>query len=271
MADWADNTDVDKVREVWDGFAREYGTDSRASTPDAYMVELEIRTLLRYFRNGEKVLDIGCGNGYTDIKLLQRRNLYLTGIDISPELINLAKQLASKHADRIRNSPEYIVDNVLDSTFEQRFKQASFDSILTKRAIINILTWEEQRAVIARIARLIRPGGRYIMIEATVQGHERIGNLREKFGMTKTPIRWHNRYLDENELIPYLNEQFGTVYLNDFSSTYYVGSRLIQPLLLKPFRKEPRYDFFLNNIFSRLPSIGDFGLQKLIICRKKGS
>ena len=80
-------TNVDKVRLVWDEFAQKYGLDRRASTPDAYLVDLEIRTLAKYIANGETILDVGCGNGYTALKMAQKKAVDITGIDISAEMV----------------------------------------------------------------------------------------------------------------------------------------------------------------------------------------
>lgn len=263
-----EKTNVNKVAEVWDGFARKYGTDRRASTPDAFLVDLELRILKKYIKDGTKFLDIGCGNGYTSIELAKKHRIEVTGIDISHELINYANQILAHQKGMLKGSAVFKVANVLDPNLKDDLGEESFDMILTKRVIINILTWNEQKETIQKIVELLKPGGIYLMIEATIQGHEKIGELRKKFNLSKTPIRWHNFYLDEEKLIPFLQKQFKKVDYRDFSSTYYIGSRLIQPLLLKPFGKEPNYDFFLNWLFSKLPSIGSYGMQKLFVCKK---
>ena len=262
-------TDVAKVRSVWDEFAQKYGMDRRASTPDAYLVDLEIRTLTRQIKNGDRVLDIGTGNGYTALKLAMKKNIYITGIDISQEMVSNASKMREKYSSHIKGNAQFEIGNILDTEFLNRFQSDSYDVILTKRSLINILSWKEQKESISKFYKLLKPAGKYIMIEATVQGYENINRLRERFGISKTRIRWHNNYLDEEKLIPFLNSTFQSVYFKDFSSTYYVGSRVIQPLLLKPFGKEPSYDFRLNWFFSHLPSSGNYGIQKLIVCHKK--
>jgi 2-polyprenyl-3-methyl-5-hydroxy-6-metoxy-1,4-benzoquinol methylase len=263
-----EKTDVKKVAEVWDGFAKKYGTDRRTSTPDAFLVDLEIRVLRKYIKDGISLLDIGCGNGYTSLELARKRNVEVTGIDISPELIKYANQLLEEQQGNLKGSAKFEVANVLDPDFQSGLSKTTYDVILTKRVIINILTWEEQKEAILKIKQLLKPGGIYLMIEATTQGHEKISRLRERYKMPRTAVRWHNCYLDEEKLYLFLREHFEKVSYRDFSSTYYIGSRFIQPLILKPFGKEPDYDFFMNRIFSRLPSIGNYGMQKLYVCRK---
>lgn len=262
-------TDVNKIAEVWDESARKYKLDRRASMPDGYLVDLEIKTLKKYIEDGAKLLDIGCGNGYTDIKLAQDKRLDIVGVDISAEMIKYAKQLADCGRAKLKGKVEYRVGNILDSSFVKSIGQDNFDMVLTKRVLINILSWDEQKECIDKIWRLLKPKGIYIMSEATKQGYEKMNSLREKLHIPKTPIRWHNVYLDEEKLLPFLKTRFQVEKISKFSSTYYIGSRVIQPLILKPFGKEPQYESFINRLFLYLPSVGDYGIQKLFVCRKE--
>lgn len=261
-------TNVNKVRTVWDEFARKYGPDRRASTPDAYLVDLEVRTLVRHIRDGEIVLDIGAGNGYTAFKLAQKKSIDIIGVDLSSEMVACARRMVNNYDDKLKGAVHFELGDILNSEILERFGENRFDTVLTKRTLINVLSWKEQKESIIKIWHLLKPNGKFIIMEATVQGHANINRLRERFGISKTPIRWHNNYLDEKKLLPFLNHRFEIILFKDFSSTYYIGSRLIQPLLLKLFRKEPKYDFFLNRFFSYLPSWGNYGIQKIFICCK---
>lgn len=259
-------TDTTKVKEVWDRFAQKYGTDKRASTPDGYLVGLEIRVLLKHIDEGDFILDIGCGNGYTDIKLASKKEVSILGLDISTPLIKYASMNALANRSFIKGLVHFGVRNILKEGHV--IDDNRCDKVITKRTLINILTWNEQQLVISKIWRALKPNGKYIMIEATSQGYENISRLRERFNIQRTPIRWHNNYLDEDLLLPFLKSIFKSVEYKDFSSTYYIGSRLIQPLLKKPFGIEPRYDYPLNWLFANLPSFGNYGIQKLIVCKK---
>lgn len=268
MGEKVQKTDVNKVAAVWDEFAKKYELDRRTSTPDAYLVDLEIKTLLKHIKNGGKLLDIGCANGYTSVSLARKRNIEAIGIDISSEMIKYANQLLKRDKEKLKGTAEFRVGNILDASFIKSLGWGNFDIALTKRVLINILTWDEQKDAITKIWRLLKPQGKYVMIEATVQGYEKMNRLRERFNLPKTLIRWHNNYLDEQKLIPFLKEKFDDIRVRDFSSTYYIGSRVIQPLVLKPFGKEPKYDAWINCFFSSLPSVGNYGIQKLIVCKK---
>jgi len=61
------------------------------------------------------------------------------------------------------------------------------------------------------------------------------------------------------------------VAIKKFSSIYYIASRFLRYLTLKPGEKDS-YDNEINNLFSKYSETensGDFGLQKLYVLKKK--
>ncbi len=161
------------------------------------------------------------------------------------------------------------MEDIFNPDLVRKYKPWQFSKVITKRVLINIPTWEGQQQAIVKICDILEEGGMYIMMDATLQGYEKISRMRERCGIERTKIRWHNLYLDEDKLVPFLKERFDIERISNFSSTYYVGSRVLQAVLLKWFHKEPSYDFFLNHVFAPIPSFGDCGIQKMFILKKK--
>jgi len=57
----------------------------------------------------------------------------------------------------------------------------------------------------------------------------------------------------------------------NFSSTYYIGTRVLRPLLAKALDMNIDYtnhNMEINRLFSLLPAYGDYGTEKLFVLRK---
>ena len=62
------------------------------------------------------------------------------------------------------------------------------------------------------------------------------------------------------------------VAIRNFASTYFVGTRVLKPLLAKALGDSSAVadpDMEFNRWFAQLPAQGDYGTQKLFVFRKK--
>lgn len=81
-----------------------------------------------------------------------------------------------------------------------------------------------------------------------------------------------NTYLDEQEVIEFMAGELELLELVNFASTYFVGTRVLKPLLAqllggKMDPANPNAEW--NRWFSTLPASGDYGTQKLFVFRKR--
>jgi ubiquinone/menaquinone biosynthesis C-methylase UbiE len=132
-----------------------------------YMLDWALRRLPNL--NGARVLDIGVGEGQSSV-LLARAGAQVTGIDISSEALARATELAK----RCGVKPEFIQM----AGEELRFPDASFDAILCISAYHHM---DLERAT-AEFVRVLRPGGRVVMIEPLATNppawlYRRVGRL----------------------------------------------------------------------------------------------
>jgi hypothetical protein len=77
-------------------------------------------------------------------------------------------------------------------------------------------------------------------------------------------VRWHNLCFDEAEFIEKAGKIFRDVELINFSSTYYLVTRVVYSALCK---NEPGYEHPIYEIAASLPTAGDFTPIKLVRAR----
>jgi len=149
---------------------------------------------------------------------------------------------------------------------------ASYDTAVVIRVIINLGGWEQQVRGLRECARVLKPGGRFLLSEATVQGWQRLNVFRAEWGLPAIPVPPFNHYLDEDQVVQALSPDLELIELVNFASTYYVGTRVLKPLFKSLGADvdvaDPAMEW--NRWFAQLPQCGDYGTQKLFVFEKRG-
>jgi len=100
---------------------------------------------------GLRVLDVGCGTGYTACEIAREYGSRVMGIDISETMISKAKQRARK--DSLEDMVEFRVADVFSLPFEDgSFDVALFESVLTPIPGSKVDALKE-------VVRVVVPGG----------------------------------------------------------------------------------------------------------------
>jgi ubiquinone/menaquinone biosynthesis C-methylase UbiE len=94
-------------------------------------------------RRGSSLLDLGCGEGL--LALLKRKDVYLAGIDLSPELVEMATRNGYDKA-------------CVGQLTELPFPEASFDYVVSLD-VFGHVDFADKDAVLAEIKRVLRPDG----------------------------------------------------------------------------------------------------------------
>lgn len=142
-----------RMAEAWDGdegadWARDWERYDR-SVLGYHRVLLEAAAVGR----GDRVLDVGCGNGQTT-RDAARSGQGALGVDLSSLMIARARSLAA-------------AEGLANATFEQadaqvhRFEPAGFDIALSR---FGAMFFADAEAAFANIAAGLRPGGRLVTI-----------------------------------------------------------------------------------------------------------
>ena len=234
--------------------------DPEIRSAELSFLKTEIEDYARLEERSLKILDVGCGNGYTLQFLLKHfpNNSYY-GVDITRDLIKIAKE-----------SSEKILFHQADCRESQFFDQV-VDIVITERALINILHRKDQIKAMENIARIIKPGGLYLMIESFIDPFVRLNCARRQNKLEPITVSSHNRYISEKTIN--VLSRFGltrkkTILPENYLSTHFFNTRVLHPLLRPEGGKVECNEIvkFLNLGFG--PAVGDYSPIKFYAFKK---
>jgi ubiquinone/menaquinone biosynthesis C-methylase UbiE len=256
-----------EVYEYWNRQAHEHGQSPSASWSDHCVIDMEIAEISKHLADGDRVLDVGCANGYSSVQFAAARRIQLRGVDYIPKMIEEARGRLAGLKNKLSGSVEFEVGDIT------QLKELSngYDKVVVVRVLINLGQWERQLCGIRECIRVLKPGGLLLLSEATVQGWRRLNAFRAEWGLEDIPMPAFNQYIDHDQVISAIQSEAQLLELSNFASTYYVGTRVLKPLLAQATHApvsvaDPNAEW--NRWFSRLPAAGDYGTQKLFVFRK---
>jgi SAM-dependent methyltransferase len=133
----------------------------------------------------------------------------------------------------------------------------SIDGVITERFLINMPDEGVQRAIIRDIHRVLRPGGRFMMCEGSMEGFRGLNDLRSAVGLDPILERSADNpaaiRFEDKEIERFVTEEAGFRLLGKFGmSLYFTVSRVLHPLLAAP--RPPKFDAPINDLAGLLQS-----------------
>jgi len=131
-----------------------------------------VKMLTTCIKPNDQILELGCGTGYFTKEIVST-GAFVTAIDISPELINIAKT-------------EITASNViflLENAYDLSFNENSFDQIIGSSVLHHL----EIKKAIGEMFRVLKPGGRIFFTEPNMMNpqiamQKNIPALKRKLG-----------------------------------------------------------------------------------------
>lgn len=253
------------IKEFWENQARTHGDAAEASWGDHHAVALEIEAIGKHLDPDLEVLDVGCANGHATLQQWQRRRLRrMVGVDYA------AAMIAAANSAHLRTGLDERVSFRQGNVLGLDFPDESFDVVYTTRVLINLPTWSDQLRGIAECLRVTRPGGKVILSEGFWEPLMRLNAVRALCHLPPLVEHDFNRYLKASRLEAFLRERDLEFTVDEFSSVYYLGSRLVRELVTNV-ADWPGYSNPVNKDFFELEqrySGGGFGIQQAYCIRK---
>jgi ubiquinone/menaquinone biosynthesis C-methylase UbiE len=256
---------TDFIKDYWEKQAQIFNSSHEASWGDNFMIDLEIETIGKHFRDGQNVLDVGCANGYSTFRQAAAHNISsITGVDFAESMITEALRRQSEL--NLDKNIKFAVGDIRDLHFDDN----SFDLVYTTRVIINLPNWNEQVKAINECIRVTKRGGTVVFSEAFWEPLVLLNSIRTLKQLPSLIEHDFNRYLKKHKLDEYLQQRKITFEVDEFSSVYYLGTRFIRDLVTD-ISSYPGFTNPVNKIFYEIEkqfSGGGFGIQQAYILTK---
>jgi SAM-dependent methyltransferase len=126
-----------------------------------YLAYRDLPAIIREHIHGNKAVDFGCGTGRST-RFLKNLGFDTIGLDISYEMLDQARS-----AD-----PVGIYELVENGKYDYLGMQA-FDLVLSVFTFDNIPGWENRSLILEGLGRLLKPGGKMILLDSTPEMYVR--------------------------------------------------------------------------------------------------
>lgn len=117
--------------------------------------------LVKYLKpsHTDKILDIGCGQGFVASDLAKRYNLNIIGIDITPYMTKRAQRYSKRKG--VSEKTSFLVQDYNNTTLPDN----TFDYIY---AVETLCHSPNLRKTLKELHRILKPGGKFISLEYTL-------------------------------------------------------------------------------------------------------
>lgn len=240
--------------------ANYHGPSGTSTIQDMRTRELELHAIGKYIQDREKVLEVGCGNGYTSWVLARNKRINIDAYDLCPEFIEIAK---NRQCNNLKGKIKYFEADATTWSNEN-----NYDTIFTERTLQNIPFWESQCRAFKNIYRSLKLGGIYIMEECFLSGLNNLNAARAELNLPAIEQPWHNSFFDDKKVFFYMDKLgFEKICEDAFLSGYYFGSRVLLSALY-PKDKPLKSHSILNDYFCALPPAGNFCPMRIVVFKK---
>lgn len=229
---------LDRISETdafWNERARQEKNDDHVNIADATQRELETSFILNQVRPDDRVLEVGCGNGWLTSRLRAKAS-WVDSFDYAANMVERAKSLHGEKNNR------FFTDNVLNLGNTQ----PPYSLIICVRVLINLQSLEEQKQAVSSLAAQLAPGGRLVLIEGYLDGFQQTSLLRERCGMSALTPAAINYYSPYAALLEHIRTELHVLDDSFHTGTFDLLTRVVYPLIAGENAVNPLADFHVK-------------------------
>ena len=203
-------TNLKKIYTHYENEAKNKSSSSKSTMQDQFIRQLEVEKISQLLKeilknNSEKIVEIGCGNGHTIHKLSKKIKVEFVGFDVNKKMIEIATSKKNKNTS-------FKVDDIVNT----KIPKNSVDIVFTERCLINLTNWKTQKKALKNIFSILRPKGKFIMLEAFDDGLMDLNKARKSLNLEKINKTRDDVFKELKEAKIGVNVHYMPIYLHPY-------------------------------------------------------
>src|SRR5579859_4162215 len=178
----------------WNERASSVASDVEVNIMDVFQREFEYDYVCRYLKPHMRVLEVGCGNGFSTRRFRPLVE-HVDAFDFAENMIERARSQVGETNNR------FFHDNVL----APQQVRGPYDAVICVRVLINLANLEQQKQAVMNMKRWLKPAGILVLVEGFQEGFAELTRMRQKVGLPPVTPASINYYSSVDDLAPVLN------------------------------------------------------------------
>lgn len=211
------NTDL-----FWNNRFQDQKDPRKVNIDDLVQRELEAEFIKKHIKKTDKILEVGCGNGFFTSFLREIAD-HVDAFDYAENMIEQAKSIYHEKNNHFFHdnllAPQHVTDQ--------------YDCVVCVRVLINLQNIDEQKTALKNLFSWVKPGGKLVLLEGFIEGFNALNTIRSNAGIDKMSPAAINFYSEKSVFETFFPPEIKV--LDTFNTGMFdFLTRVIYPALVGP-------------------------------------